>query len=60
MCIRDSYLLERRPEEVVFVGAGGGRIDHWMANFQLLIYLEKNGIRARAEQKKQLENGENR
>ena len=22
------YLLERRPEEVVFVGAGGGRIDH--------------------------------
>lgn len=44
------YLLERRPEEVVFVGAGGGRIDHWMANFQLLIYLEKNGIRARAEQ----------
>lgn len=44
------YLLKRRPEEVVFVGAGGGRIDHWMANFQLLIYLEKNGIRARAEQ----------
>ena len=44
------YLLEHRPEEVVFVGAGGGRIDHWMANFQLLIYLEKNGIRARAEQ----------
>ena len=57
-CIKDDtdgmacarYLLERRPEEVVFVGAGGGRIDHWMANFQLLIYLEKNGIRARAEQ----------
>ena len=43
------YLLERRPEEVVFVGAGGGRIDHWMANFQLLIYLEKTH-RARAEQ----------
>ncbi|MGI5884408.1 MAG: thiamine diphosphokinase [Candidatus Spyradocola sp.] len=44
------YLLERRPEEVVFLGAGGGRIDHWLANFQLLIYLEKNGIPARAEQ----------
>lgn len=44
------FLLEKRPGEVVFVGAGGGRIDHWMANFQLLVYLEKNGVPARAEQ----------
>ena len=31
-------------------GASGGRIDHYLANFQLLVYLEKHGVRACIEE----------
>ncbi len=47
-CVR--FILDKKPNEVVFAGAGGGRVDHALANFLLLAYLEKNGVAARIEQ----------
>lgn len=40
------YILEKKPTQVVFCGAGGGRIDHYLANFQLLVFLQKHGVDA--------------
>lgn len=33
-------------DEIFFLGATGGRIDHLMANIQLLLYLYRHGVRA--------------
>lgn len=43
-CVR--FIIEKKPTEVVLTGASGGRFDHHLANFQLLIYLEKQGVHA--------------
>lgn len=43
-CVR--FILEKKPTEVVLTGASGGRFDHYLANFQLLMYLEKHGVHA--------------
>jgi len=39
--------IQKGAEEVWFVGACGGRIDHYVAGFQLLVFCEKHGARAR-------------
>lgn len=41
-----QYLLNARPEEVIFVGATGTRLDHTLANIGLLKPLTEAGIRA--------------
>lgn len=48
-CIR--FILDQKPIEVVLTGASGGRFDHYLANFQLLMYLKKNGTDAKIEEK---------
>lgn len=47
-CVR--FVLDNDVKEVVLTGASGGRIDHYLANFQLLVYLEKHGVRACIEE----------
>lgn len=47
-CVR--HVLAQKPNEVVLTGASGGRIDHYLANFQLLVYLKKHGIQAKIEE----------
>ena len=44
------FVLDNDVKEVVLTGASGGRIDHYLANFQLLVYLEKYGVRACIEE----------
>lgn len=44
------FIIEKKPQQVVLVGATGGRIDHYLANFQLLVYLKKHGIDAQIVQ----------
>lgn len=38
--------LEKGCEQVVLLGALGGRMDHTMANLQTLIFLQEQGVRA--------------
>lgn len=40
--------VKQGAEEVVLLGALGGRIDHTLANFSVLLYLSKHGIKAMA------------
>lgn len=47
-CVR--HVLNQKPNEVVLTGASGGRFDHYLANFQLLVYLKKQGIQAKIEE----------
>ena len=39
--------VQKGAEEVWFAGACGGRIDHYVAGFQLLIFCEKHGVKAK-------------
>ena len=38
--------VEKGAKEVWFLGACGGRIDHYVAGFQLLVFCEKHGVKA--------------
>ena len=48
-CVR--HILAEKPTEVVLTGAAGGRFDHYMANFHLLVYLKKHGVQAKMAEK---------
>ncbi len=41
------YAVEQRAEEVILFGGTGGRLDHTLANFHVLAYLLKKGVRAK-------------
>lgn len=47
-CVR--HVLAQKPNEVVLAGASGGRLDHYLGNVQLLVYLKKRGIQAKIEE----------
>lgn len=42
-----KYALEIKPNEIIIFGAIGDRIDHSLANIQLLIYILSKGYNAR-------------
>ena len=48
-CVR--HILTEKPTEVVLTGAAGGRFDHYLANFHLLVYLKKHGVQAKMAEK---------
>ena len=47
-CVR--HILAMQPQEVILTGASGGRFDHYLANFHLLVHLKKHGVAAKIEE----------